>query len=137
MGNADIRKTTPTALPILCVKSVSGSSKLLTTIFGWRSTHGGDEFDELVDEENLRVLWLHQLEAPEHARFADNKGGVLGRGVALYIFVDEIETVYTRTQAGQVEIVEDLAKNPNADFREFTFREPNGYFFTVAETPHW
>ena len=122
------------SLPIVCVEKVSMTSQLLCELFGWKSTHGGEEFDELIDSSGTRMLWLHQLEAHEHPRFKDNHLGELGRGCAFYVFVSEVEDVHRQVQErSDLEIVEGLAKNPNAGFREFTFREHNGYHFTVAE----
>ena len=130
---------TPKVLPMICVESVSASAKLLRELLGWSSTHGGDDFEELIDSDSTRVLWLHAMSAPEHARFADNTSasanGVLGRGLAIYVFVDDIDATYLRAAEADVVVVEELATNPNAGFREFTFREPNGYHFTVAEPP--
>ena len=69
-------------VPIFCVKKVSETSRFLSKLFEWRSTHGGDEFDELISAEGERMLWLHDLDAHEHARFKENSKGNLGRGFA-------------------------------------------------------
>ena len=127
----------PVTLPILCVRSVSQSSQLLAEVFGWREAHGGEEFGELYDQKNERALWLHAIEAHEHTRFQDNHLGGFGRGLAIYVFVDDIDSVYARTKERGLPIVEDMAVNPNARFREFTFAEENGYKFSVAEPPNW
>jgi hypothetical protein len=127
----------PVTLPILCVRSVSGTSKLLADVFGWRPAHEGEEFGELYDERNERTLWLHAIDAHEHARFQDNHLGGFGRGFALYVFVTDIDAVYARVKERSLPLLEDIAVNPNAGFREFTFVEENGYKFSVAEPPSW
>ena len=127
----------PVTLPILCVRGVSETSKLMSEIFGWKSAHGGEEFDEIVDAGNQRTLWLHRVDAPEHARFQDNELGGFGRGFAIYVFVDDIDAIYARVKERGLRLLEDLAVNPNAGFREFTFAEENGYKFSVAEHPSW
>lgn len=127
----------PATLPILCVRVVSETSKLLCDVFGWKSAHGGEEFDELVDRDKQRALWLHGIDAHEHNRFHDNHLGGFGRGFALYVFVDDIDAVYARAKEHGLPLLEDLAVNPNAGFREFTFSEENGYKFSVAEHPSW
>lgn len=124
-------------VPMICVDRVSKTAELLCTLFGWRSNHGGEEFGELVDSEGQRMLWLHTMNAPEHARFKENSAGGLGRGMTLYVFVDDIDTVYGRAQDSGQNIVEDLAKNPNAGLREFTFRDTQGFHFSVSERPSW
>ncbi|MCP4446500.1 MAG: hypothetical protein GY811_14310 [Myxococcales bacterium] len=63
--------------------------------------------------------------------------GSLGRGLALYTFVEDIEATLARATSSDVSIVEEIAANPNAGFREFTFKESNGYHVTVAEHPQW
>ena len=85
-------------IPMICVEKVSESARLLCDLFQWESTHGGEEFDELIDVRRERVLWLHTLNAPEHARFAANELGHLGRGLAIYVFVDDIDAVHGRTR---------------------------------------
>jgi hypothetical protein len=127
----------PVTIPILCVRSVSETSNLLAAVFDWRQAHGGEEFGELYDQSNERALWLHALDAHEHARFQDNHLGGFGRGFAIYVFVDDIDAVYARMKEHGLQLVEDLAVNPNAGFREFTFIEENGYKFSVAEPPSW
>jgi len=122
-----------TTIPMICVESVSATAKVLCELLGWQSTHGGDEFDELADANGRRCVWLHTLGVPEHPRFADNHRGGLGRGVALYVFVDDIDAVYQRARTLGLKIVEPLEQNPNAGFREFSFVESNGYCFSVAE----
>ncbi len=122
---------------MICVQSVSKTSKILCDVLGWRSSHGGDDFDELIDAEGTRALWLHTLSAPEHARFSANSQGNLGRGLALYVFVENLDEVHGRAQQMGLEIVEALAKNPNAGFREFTFRQSDGFHLSVAEPPGW
>jgi hypothetical protein len=63
--------------------------------------------------------------------------GGFGRGFAIYAFVDDIDAVYAETTERSLQLLEGLAVNPNAGFREFTFAEENGYKFSVAEPPRW
>ncbi|MFK8137783.1 MAG: VOC family protein [Bdellovibrionales bacterium] len=79
-------------------------------------------------------VWSPQF---EHARFKNNSKGNFGHGFAIYIFVEDIDATLKRVQKSKMKIIEELAENPNAGFREFTFLEPNGYHFTVAEIPSW
>ena len=122
-------------VPMICVESVSTTSKLLCSLFDWTKTRGDDGFAELVDRDAKRVLWLHALHAPEHAKFAANQLGSLGHGLTIYVFVSDIEAIYRKARDMQLQIVEELAVNEGAGFSEFTIAEPSGYHFSVADKP--
>ena len=124
-------------VPMICVDDVEATSKLLQKLFGWKSEHGGSEFDDLADKKGRSVLWLHDMDSNHHARFKDADKKTKGIGLSVYVLVDDIEKTYSRCQKADVEVVEELFRNENAQFREFTIKIKDGYQFTACEKGPW
>lgn len=124
-------------VPMICVKDVEKTSKLLQSLFSWKSSHGGKEFDDLVDDEDRSVLWLHHLSSHDHPRFKDVEQKSKGVGLAIYVVVPDIDKVYSSTKQRKLKVVEELATNQNAGFREFTLQITDGYMFSVCEKSQW
>jgi hypothetical protein len=122
---------------MICVADVEATSRLLQKLLGWKSEHGGAEFDTLVDDSGRAVLWLHDLDEHHHPRFAGVRRGTKGRGVDIYVQVKDLAAVLARVKRAKLEIVEAMRHNPNARFNEFTFLLPDGYLFTCCDLGPW
>ena len=129
------RNTGPIA--IIAVRDVAGTSKLLVAVLGWKSVHGGDEFDILTDAAGTPTLMLHDFDSHEHARFAGIKRKSKGVGHSLYVFVPDLDGAYRKVKRRKLDVVEAVWRNPNTRAREFTFRLEEGYQFSVCETDGW
>ncbi len=121
---------------IIAVRDVSKTSKLFSTLFNWKSTHGGNEFDILVDENNIPSLLIHDFNTDEHRRFK-GLNRRLGVGLSIYVFVDDIDSIYKKVKRKKLEIIEPLLLNDNSQAREFTFKISEGYQFSVCDSSHW
>lgn len=102
-------------------------------IFDWKSAHGGNEFDDLIDKKGRSVLWLHDFDYEDHPRFRGADVKDKGVGLSIYALVENLDQVYKRCQEHELEIIEELHLNPNAKFREFTFKLKEGYQFSACE----
>jgi hypothetical protein len=120
-------------VPIICVQDVEKTSKLLQNLFNWKSNHGGPEFDDLADKSGRSVLWLHDFDSDHHPRFKGAGKKPMGIGASIYVLVDDLDAAYKRCQKADVSIVEELAMNENAQFREFTLKIKDGHQFTACE----
>ncbi len=118
--------------PIIAVKDVVDSSKWYQELLNCKSTHGGTEFDILVSEKGNVLLCLHKWDAHEHPTMI-NSNITPGNGLILYFRTDNMESV--RQQAGilKCEIEKDIQLNPNSGKREFSLRDPDGYYLTISE----
>ena len=121
---------------IIAVRSVVKTSKLLSQLFNWKSSHGGDEFDILLSDQNIPSLLLHDFNAHEHERFK-GLNRKLGVGQSIYVFVDDIKTVYAKVKIKKLEVVEVLFLNENSGANEFTFKLNEGYQFSVCDKNEW
>lgn len=118
--------------PILAVKNVKESSVWYQSVFNWRSRHGGEEFDVLVDEDDVVMLCLHKWGAHDHPTMSDSSE-TSGNGLILYFRLKEIESLFAKLQAMNYPLESDLTVSPNSGVKEFSLRDPNGYFITIAD----
>jgi predicted enzyme related to lactoylglutathione lyase len=118
--------------PIIAVNDVEASSRFYQSLFGWRSMHGGKNFDILVAENGEIMLCLHQWAAHEHPTMA-NPGITPGNGLILYFRTENMGTI--RDNAGKLgcAIEEDVHLNTNSTKMEFSLRDPDGYYLTITE----
>ncbi len=62
-----------------------------------------------------------------------NPNIISGNGLILYFKTDNMEEVKNNIEKIGWSIEEDIHLNPNSTKREFSFRDPNGYYLTVSE----
>ena len=122
---------------MIAVQNVVRTSKLLVSLFGWKSVHGGSEFDILMSEKNVPTLLLHDFNEHEHDRFKDVKRKSKGVGLSFYVFVRDLNEVYNKVNRLKLKIVEPMFLNENSKIREFTFQIEEGYQFSVCESDNW
>lgn len=82
--------------------------------------------------QNEIILCLHKWGEHEHPSLTD-QNIIAGNGLLLYFRTNELETI--RKKVGEVgcTIVEEVHLNLNSLKKEFTFKDPDGYFITVTE----
>ncbi len=118
--------------PIIAVKDVEASSRWYQSVLGFRSMHGGKEFDILVGENNEVMLCLHQWGEHEHPTMTDPTV-TPGNGLILYIRTDRIDSIHRNISQMDMEVEEDIHLNPNTRKREFSLRDLDGYYLTITE----
>jgi hypothetical protein len=118
--------------PIIAVKDVAASSKWYEEIFGCRRTHGGDEFAVLVSENNEVLICLHQWERHEHPTMA-NPDITPGNGLILYFKTDNMNDIRQNVAKANWPVDEDMHLNTNSNKMEFSFRDPDGYYWIITE----
>jgi hypothetical protein len=128
-------KTAPVG--IIAVKDVVKTSQLLVKLFGWKSMHGGYEFEILMDKKNVPMLMLHEFSAHEHQRFKGITNKTRGIGHSTYVFVKDFDEVYKKVCRRKMKIIEPLFTNENSEAREFTFQIEDGFQFTVCDLDKW
>ena len=118
--------------PIIAVKNIQASSNWYEKIFELRKNHGGDDFSVLVSEDNEIILCLHQWKEHNHPTMT-NPGISPGNGLLLYFRTENMNSVYQNALKAECLIEEDIHLNSNSSRKEFSFRDPDGYFLTVTE----
>ena len=118
--------------PIIAVQDVESSSKWYQALLGCKSIHGGKEFDILVDEKGEVLFCLHKWGIGDHPTMVDATISP-GNGLILYFRTEDLDQKRKNAEVLEATIEEDLHLNPNSHNREFSLRDPDGYFLTLTE----
>lgn len=118
--------------PIIAVKDVEISSNWYQSVFDLRSLHGGHEFDVLVDKNDEVSLCLHKWGEHNHPTMQISNI-TPGNGLILYFRTGNIERIRESLRAMNYNLEEEIQLSPNSRRKEFSFRDPDGYYLTIAE----
>ncbi len=118
--------------PIIAVKNVEASSIWYQKIFGFKRTHGGDDFAVLLSENNEIAICLHKWGAHEHPSMT-NSEITPGNGLILYFRTDNLDIIHQNVINNADHLEEDIHLNSNSGKTEFSLRDPDGYFITITE----
>lgn len=94
--------------------------------------HGGNEFDVLLDGEDEIAICLHKWGEHEHPTMT-NSETIIGNGLILYFRMENMEEVRQNLDKIDYPIEREIQMNPNSGKREFSLRDPNGYYLTISE----
>jgi uncharacterized glyoxalase superfamily protein PhnB len=118
---------------IIAAQNVDASAKWYEQIFGFKnSSPEGHGFAVLKSETNEIVLCLHKWKMDNHPTMI-NSSITPGNGLILYFRTKNLDTIYKNAIKAGCTIEEEIHKNPNSLKKEFSFRDPDGYFLTVSE----
>lgn len=127
-GNAMKRTWT-----IIGVRDVPGSSKWYQALFGQPETAPAhDHFGQILDTDGTVLLCLHQWGAHEHPSLMSPDAVRPGNGLLLFFWVDDFDRALERAGALATRLEEEPHVNPNAGTREFSLRDPDGYYVTIS-----
>src|SRR5437870_5323392 len=119
---------------IIGVRDVPGSFKWYQSLFGQPETPPGhDYFGQILDTDGTVLLCLHQWSAHKHPTLMSPDDGTPGNGLLLFFRVDDYEMALKRACALVDEFEEESHVNPNTQTREFSLRDPDGYYVTISE----
>ena len=118
--------------PIIAVKDLTASAQWYESVFGYSRKHGGDEFAVLADNNDEIMLCLHKWGAHEHPTMV-NLNILPGNGLILYFRTESMEEVRKNVERMKYPVEEEIHVNPNSTKREFSLRDPDGYYLTITE----
>jgi len=118
--------------PIIAVKNIAISTNWYQSVFGCKRTHGGDEFAVLIDENNEVLICLHKWGEHEHPTMK-NPDITPGNGLILYYKTDKLDFIRLNIDKLDYPLEEDIHLNPNSRKKEFSLRDPDGYYITITE----
>ena len=120
---------------IIGVKDVRASFKWYQSLFGQPSTDPGhDHFGQLVDTDGTVLLCLHAWGEHEHAPLMSPDRATPGNGLLLFFRIDDFDAALERGRKLAVRFEENPHINPNTQTREFSLRDPDGYYVTISST---
>lgn len=131
-GAADDRRAVRVrAQPLLVVADVPASSRWYQRVLAARSGHGGDEYEQVIVDDEL-VLQLHTRDGDAaHGPLADPAVPV-GNGVAVWFEVADLDAALERIAAMDAHVERAVHVNPNAHQREIWLRDPDDYRVVLA-----
>ena len=119
--------------PIIAVKDVAASSNWYRQVFGFKNVHGNNEaFAVLVSENDEIVICLHKWGAHEHPTMT-NPNITPGNGLILYLRTENMNEIRQNVDTLGCPIEDDIHLNPNSTKKEFSLRDPDGYYLTITE----
>jgi catechol 2,3-dioxygenase-like lactoylglutathione lyase family enzyme len=119
---------------IIGVSDVPGSFKWYQSLFGQPETRPGhDYFGQILDTDGTVLLCLHEWGAHEHPSLMSPDEASPGNGLLLFFRVDDYEMALNRAHALVDRFEEESHVNPNTQTREFSLRDPDGYYVTISE----
>ena len=118
---------------IIGVSDVFRSLKWYQSLFGQRETPPAhDDFGQILDTDGTVLLCLHQWGAHEHPSLMSPDEATPGNGLLLFFRVDDFDMALKRARALVTRFEEEPHVNPNTQTREFSLRDPDGYYVTIS-----
>jgi catechol 2,3-dioxygenase-like lactoylglutathione lyase family enzyme len=118
---------------IIGVSDVPSSFKWYQSLFGQPETAPGhDYFGQILDADETVLLCLHQWGVHDHPSLMSSDDGMPGNGLLLFFRVDDYEMALKRARALVDLFEEEPHVNPNTQTREFSLRDPDGYYVTIS-----
>jgi len=118
---------------IIGVGNVPGSFKWYQTLFGQPATPPAHNyFAQIRDSDGTVLLCLHGWGAHEHPSLASPDQGTPGNGLLLFFRVDDFDLALQRARALVSRLEEEPHVNPNTQTKEFSLRDPDGYYVTIS-----
>lgn len=118
--------------PIIAVKDVEASAVWYQRVFGFKNLHGGKNFAVLTTDSNEIVLCLHKWGEHHHPSLTDQTA-IAGNGLLLYFRTNHLEIIRNNVEEIGGSIEEEIHLNTNSLRKEFSIRDPDGYFLTVTD----
>ena len=118
---------------IIGVGDVPRSFKWYHSLFGQPPTqpaHG--YFGPILDSDGTVLLCLHQWGAHAHPSLMSPDEVSPGNGLLLFFRVDDFNRALERARTLVARLEEEPFVNPNTRTREFSLRDPDGYYVTIS-----
>jgi catechol 2,3-dioxygenase-like lactoylglutathione lyase family enzyme len=120
---------------VIGVSDVARSFKWYQSLFGQPETRPNHSyFGQILDSDGTVLLCLHQWGAHEHPTLMSPEEATPGNGLLLFFRVDDFDSSLKRARTLVARLEEDLHTNPSTRTREFSLRDPDGYFVSISES---
>ena len=118
---------------IIGVRDVSSSLQWYQSLFGQPTTlPAHNYFGQILDTDETVLLCLHEWGAHEHPSLMTPDRGTPGNGLLLFFRVDDFELAIQRARSLVSLLEEEPHLNPNTQTKEFSLRDPDGYYVTIS-----
>ena len=118
---------------IIGVRDVPRSFTWYQSLFGQRRTAPAHpDFGQLVDSDGTVLLCLHEWAVEDHPSLRSPDAATPGNGLLLFFRVDDYAAALRRARALVRRLAAEPRVNPNTRTKEFSLRDPDGYYVTVS-----
>jgi catechol 2,3-dioxygenase-like lactoylglutathione lyase family enzyme len=118
---------------IIGARDVHGSLKWYQSLLGQPETPPAhDYFGQVLDSDGTVLLCLHAWGDHEHPSLMSPDHATPGNGLLLFFRVDDFEMALRRARALVSRLDEEPHVNPNTQTKEFSLRDPDGYYVTIS-----
>jgi catechol 2,3-dioxygenase-like lactoylglutathione lyase family enzyme len=121
---------------IIGVSDVASSFKWYQSLFGQPETPPGhDHFGQILDTDGTVLLCLHEWGAHEHPSLTSPDYATPGNGLLLFFRIDDFDLALQRARGLVSRLEEEPHVNPNTRTKEFSLRDPDGYYVSISALP--
>jgi catechol 2,3-dioxygenase-like lactoylglutathione lyase family enzyme len=118
---------------IIGVQDVARSYQWYQTLFGQPLTAPAHSyFGQLLDSDGTVLLCLHEWAVEDHPTLISPENGTAGNGLLLFFRVDDYGAALRRARSLVSQFAEEPHLNPNTRTKEFSVRDPDGYYVTIS-----
>jgi catechol 2,3-dioxygenase-like lactoylglutathione lyase family enzyme len=118
---------------IIAVADVPASFNWYQSLLGLPDTAPAHEdFGQILDSDGTVLLCLHEWGAHDHPPLTSPGDGQPGNGLLLFIRVDDFDMALARARTLVARLEEEPHVNPNTRTREFSLRDPDGYYVSIS-----
>lgn len=118
---------------IVGVADVGASLKWYQSLLGQpETTPSHSYFAQVLDADGTVLLCLHEWGAHEHPSLTGPAPAAPGNGLLLFFRVDDFDLALQRARGLVTRLDEEAHFNPNTRTREFSLRDPDGYYVTIS-----
>ena len=118
---------------IIGVGDVPRSAKWYQALFGQPANFPAhDYFGQILDSDGPVLLCLHKWGTHEHPSLMSPDRGTPGNGLLLFFRVDDFDLALQRARSLVSQLEEEPHLNSNTRTKEFSLRDPDGYYVTIS-----
>ena len=118
---------------IIGVADVAASFQWYQALLGLPATAPNhDHFGQILGSDGTVLLNLHAWGAHEHPSLTSPASATPGNGLLLFFRVDDFDLALPRARSLVSRLEEEPYVNPNTGTREFSLRDPDGYYVTIS-----
>lgn len=118
---------------IIGVGDVHRSYKWYQSLLGLPETAPAhDYFGQIVDSDGTVLLCLHAWGEHDHPSLTSPERAQPGNGLLLFFRVDDFDLALPRARSLVDRFEEEPHVNPSTGTKEFSLRDPDGYYVTIS-----
>jgi catechol 2,3-dioxygenase-like lactoylglutathione lyase family enzyme len=118
---------------IIGVREVASSFKWYQALFGQAATTPGhDDWGQICDADGTVLLCLHEWGSHDHPSLMSPHTAAPGNGLLIFFRIDDYDAALNRARDMGLRFEEEPHLNPSTETREFSIRDPDGYYVTLS-----